>query len=164
MQLFILDSDPVAAVRSLADVHLVKMCLETAQILSSVMVRRGLTPAAGMPKPYNLRHPVIVAADTPEKVAWVTAYNAALHAEYRYRFGRTHRYAPLAELYSAMLDPDGIPGECRGLARVFRDFTVEERDLVAAHRCYYRFKKGRIARWRYTKRPEPEWLTVPDGE
>ena len=56
MQLFILDRDPEKAAQMLCDSHLRKMCLETAQILSSVLYLQGKSLADGMPNPY---HPIL---------------------------------------------------------------------------------------------------------
>ena len=82
MQLFVLDYDPGRAAVMLCDVHLRKMCLETAQILSSVLFRQGRGLLPEMPKAYNPAHPVIRAVDTPQKINWVLLYNYALHGEY----------------------------------------------------------------------------------
>ena len=52
MQLFILDYDPGLVPGMLCDMHLRKMCLETAQILSSVLLLQGKARRKEMPKPY----------------------------------------------------------------------------------------------------------------
>ena len=59
MQLFILDYAPRRAAGMLCDVHLRKMCLETAQILSSVLFLQGRELCPEMPRVYNPAHPVI---------------------------------------------------------------------------------------------------------
>ena len=62
MNIFVLDEYPSVAAQMLCDCHLRKMCVETAQILSGVMLRRGMELLDGMPRPQNVKHPVIVAA------------------------------------------------------------------------------------------------------
>ena len=99
MQLFVLSKEPAIAPRYLADVHVRKMCLETAQILSTVMASKGIPLRAGMPKPYNKNHPVIKAIDTKEKLNWVLLYNVHLQAEYIFRFGKSHKYMCLTDNY-----------------------------------------------------------------
>lgn len=42
MNIFVLDKNPSMAAQMLCDCHVRKMCVETAQILSGVMLRRGL--------------------------------------------------------------------------------------------------------------------------
>ena len=50
MQLFILDYDPELVPGMLCDAHLRKMCLETAQILSSVLLAKGKQRQKDMPR------------------------------------------------------------------------------------------------------------------
>ena len=42
MQLFILDYNPKKAAQMLADTHVRKMCLETAQILSAILIKNAI--------------------------------------------------------------------------------------------------------------------------
>lgn len=162
MQIFIIDYSPERAAGMLCDLHLRKMCLETAQILSSVMFRQGKTLLPEMPRPYNLRHPVIMAVDTPLKINWTVCHNSALHQEYFKRFGKHHAYFPLAAAYCNILFTAGIKKrpELLGFARAFKGIDIDEPDIVNAYRIYYRYKKSIIKNWRYTNSKEPEWLTV----
>lgn len=154
MQLFILDRCPVHSAMYLADVHVIKMCLETAQILSSVMAIKGLPQIEGAPKAYNTRHPVIRAINTQEKINWVLHHNLALHIEFIYRFHKQHKYYKLARNYMNTLSTmEQVTKQVspEGLART-------KEDIVEAHRDYYKFKKSVIKRWKYTNREEPDWL------
>ena len=160
MQLFILDYDPEISARMLCDVHLRKMCLETAQILSSVLFLQGRAPEEGMPRYYNLKHPVIQAVDTPPKINYTVLYNGSLHREYFQRFQKSHAYSCLAGRYHALLYQEGVvlTPDSLDFARAFKGIGITERDLVSAYRQYYRFKKSRIRHWRYTNREEPLFL------
>lgn len=161
MQLFVLDRCPVHSAMYLADVHVIKMCLETAQILSSVMTIKGLPLFEGAPKAYNTRHPVIRAIDTQDKIDWVLRHNLALQVEFIYRFHKQHKYYKLALDYIKKLSSLNLMFNIQlpeGLARDFKDFTTDKTDIVEAHRDYYKFKKSIIKRWKYTNREEPEWL------
>lgn len=159
MQIFVLDRDPAEAARALADTHVVKMCLETAQILSTILSIKGSDPDKSLPKAYNTNHPVIIAVDTPAKLNWLLEYNYALHTEFYHRFGKCHKYAKLYPKYEALLHTYGVEPDCEGMARVFTNFTTQAQDLVEANRDYYRYKKTVIKRWTYTKSQEPEWLS-----
>lgn len=158
MQLFILDKDPGVAVQYLADCHVVKMCLETAQILSALLMIEGHSLLPGLPKPQNLTHPVIRAIDTNNKKLFVALYNYKLQLEYTHRFNKTHAYRYLVPYYREILCKDNTSYDCSGLAAVFKDFTTDKEDLIQAHRDYYRHKKQLINKWKYTKRKEPAWL------
>ena len=157
MQLFILDKNPLSAVQMLADVHVRKMCLETAQILSAVAVRFGRELSCGMPKPYNVNHPVIKAIDSQFKINYTVFYNHYLQDEYLYRFKKQHKYYELAQLYSEILFIRNCV-EDWSFCRNFKDFVTETPDIVMAYREYYLFKKSIILNWHYTKRKEPDFL------
>ena len=161
MQLFILDRNCVSAVRFLADTHVIKMCLENAQILSGVIQCRNIILPPGFPLPHALNHPVIRAIRTPAQTNWVLGCNAALQDEFRYRFNKDHAYRALVLNYRQILFQPDCPEDCNGLARTFRDFHSCNSDIVEAHREYYCAKLDRFKRppsW--SKRPIPEWLTT----
>ena len=165
MQLFVIDCDPAAAARMLCDVHLRKMCLENAQILSALLLRRSRELLPGMPRPHILNHPVITALDSSFKINWALRHNAALHREYFRRFGKKHAFYHWHCHYHRML------GEfCRektapdwSFARNFKDFQTPHTGIVAAYRDYYRHKKATLKNWHYTRRAEPGWLTASSG-
>ena len=124
MQLFILDRNPAAAVRMLADVHVRKMCLETAQILSSVIVNYGGFITDGMPKTYNRNHPVIKALDSPFKINYTVSYNLALHEEFFFRFEKKHKYYALTDIYREILFDNENNIEDFSFCRNFKDCEI----------------------------------------
>lgn len=159
MQLFVLDRDHRVAVRFLADIHLVKMCLETAQILSGVITCRNMSLPPDFPRIYAINHPVLKAIQAPEQINWTVDYNIALQREFHYRFGRKHAYSALSKRYYRILHDASANADCQGLGRVFRDFQTTESDLILAHRAYYRFRMDHLKRppaW--SRRPLPDWL------
>ena len=160
MQLFILDRDPEKVPAMLCDAHVRKMCLETAQILSSVirLQKKKLPPE--LPKPYNVNHPVIRALDTAQKINWAVQFNTALQHEYCRRFGKKHAYFERAEIYRRILFRPGTAVLPSGwtFARAFKDVKITEPDIVTAYRQYYRHKKKILRRWHYTGTKEPDWL------
>lgn len=158
MQLYILDRDPRRAVTYLADVHIIKMCLETAQIIAGVIHNLHLPQVPGMLKMYNPAHPVIKAVDTPEKLNWVLIYNWNLQCEYLFRFGKRHACFDLSiRCFDGVWQPQ-FGMSCENLARSFKNFSSDKCDIVLAFREYYKFKKSRIKRWKYSRRSEPGWL------
>ena len=70
MQLFVIDRNPHEAAHSLADCHIRKQILETAQILTAYWVNSGYERLEWMPKPQNYNHPVVRVLDT-ENIGWV---------------------------------------------------------------------------------------------
>jgi hypothetical protein len=164
MQLFILDYEPCVSAQMMSDCHIIKMCLETAQILSSVRFNKGFEHNEIIPKPYNTKHPVITAIDNQEKINWLLDYNRAIHSEYVYRFNKHHAYFKLIEFYEHLRDNSikYYDKSKLNFARDFKDFTTTKTDLIESFREYYKMKKSIIKRWKYTKRSEPEWMKRED--
>lgn len=169
MNIFVLARYPAAAVSLLADVHVHKMCLETAQILSSVIVRDLGKEVlfyildAGGPKAYNIMHQAIQAVQLNNGTAgWLLDYNRALHCEYEYRFGKQHAYSNLVQLYAAIFRDAHVvhynAETYKLFCRCFGDFKPSHGNLVLAYRDYYKHKKQTICNWKYTNKSEPSWL------
>jgi len=165
MQLFVLDYDPRAAAEMLCDVHLRKMCLENAQILSGVLSGQQIALHPAMPRCFNINHPVIRAVNSVCKINWVVRYNIALHAEYYFRFGKKHLYAELTGEYEKMLFVAGTACSAADytFCRNFKTVHISTSDIVQAYRSYYCWKKTQLALWHYTRRHEPEWLLDRSG-
>ena len=148
MQLFILDHDPGRVPAMLCDAHVRKMCLETAQILSSVIRRQGKKLPLEVPKPYNPNHPVITALDTAQKINWTVRFNTALQREYCRRFGKKHAYSGLTGIYQAVLFRPGTPIDPAGwtFARDFKDVKPEFRRANGRYRFRSHLKRcaGRV--------------------
>lgn len=171
MNIFVLDRNPANAVSYLADCHVRKMCLEHAQILSTLVFMHNPRELPTIqfelqgPGPYNTKHTVITAIDNEAKLKYVLRYNIELHKEYRFRFDKFHTYFKLHHYYlQALLRPATPPSlyysgcDPEGLHRCFGSFVSPEQDLVYAYRDYYRYKKSAIRNWKYTNRQEPAWL------
>ena len=96
MNIFYTDHDPVAAARSLPDKHIVKMPLETVQMLVSVCMRYGaphrvLTKAGTVHRGGYKNHPCTVwAGDSRANTGWLLKHGFALCEEYTRRYGKVH--------------------------------------------------------------------------
>lgn len=160
MNVFACDSDPVLAARFLADRHVVKMTIETAQILSTVAATLGLPHTY---KPTHRHHPVVVAAtENPAYLAWVVVHGKALAGEYRHRYGKTGKVHASEE---------HILGAAEILSHIWTSVNLDlvgaplcmpdehrSDDVVASYRSYLKVKYsnwGTMARW--TDRPVPSW-------
>lgn len=158
MNIFVLDESPSIAARMLCDCHLRKMCVETAQILSGVMLRRGMTLLDGMPKPQNINHPVIVAAEDITNTEWVAEYNWALQSEYYYAFGKEHKYSTLVNAYYERFGNPFAKETPENLAICCGDLDISGLDIVLAYRKYYiEVKKPQLQSkglWHFTNRKD----------
>lgn len=145
MNIFRCDTSPTLSARQLADRHVIKMALETTQILSTI--------TGGPYKPTHAAHPCTLwAGASRANAAWLLAHGQALCAEYTRRFGRVHRCAAVLDAIdlSAVPDRDATPAVFCGPDDVTGD-TVEERYRVLLARKYAAW--GDLARWTNAVRP-----------
>jgi len=98
MNLFLIALSAPEAVQDLCDKHVVKMILETAQILYSVWhVRHGLPDdptLSDLPayKKTHSNHPVSIwARDSVYHYTWTCMYGKLLCKEYTHRYGKIHK-------------------------------------------------------------------------
>ncbi len=159
MQLFILDKNPTKSAEFLADTHIRKMCLETAQILSAIVIKKNLQLPPEFPKPHNLNHPIIASIDSQSQINYLLQYNSALQDEFLYRFEKKHAYFNLSFGYVKILfQVTENTDFFNKFDKVFKNFQTDEQKIVKAYRLYYFFKKSIIKNWHYTKRNEPFFL------
>ena len=163
MNLFASDADPTAAARVLADRHVVKMAVETAQVLWTALhlAAPGRVPDGGY-RPTHRGHPCVRwAAASRGNFDWATHHGLALCDEYWHRYGRIHGSwaAILAVSTLADLVPDG---SMTPFALAMDDDLRDESDPHGSYRrCLLRKYGtwGSMARW--TRRDPPLWaLTV----
>lgn len=158
MNVFACDEGPVTAASYLADRHVVKMTLETAQILSTVCHHKSIG-FEGQYKPTHQRHPVVlVATADPAYLNWLINHGYGLANEYSRRFGRLHKSAAIiAGANVALADYFGPAG----LSAAPYCGPAEHRtdSIVESYRRYLRAKYqqwGSDARW--TNSNPPTWM------
>jgi len=89
MNIFILDGDPVKAAAMLCDKHVVKMTLETAQMLCSAFPK-GEAPY----KRAHYNHPCTIWTRTSQQnYKWLIKHGLAIADEYTARYNKTHKSA-----------------------------------------------------------------------
>ncbi|MBN2080871.1 hypothetical protein JW859_01565 [bacterium] len=106
MNIFVLHTDPVRAARYHCDRHVVKMTLETAQLLSTALAVENPAQAAQLQatgliyKPTHQNHPCSRwAAESLANFRWLARLGLALADEYSYRYsGRVHKSSAVIEL------------------------------------------------------------------
>lgn len=147
MNIFVLDLDPYKAAQYHCDKHVVKMVLETAQILSTI-TGHGYRPT-------HLNHPCTVwARESTANFQWLYDLGLALGKEFYHRYRKRHKSSfVIAEQWPP---PKSVPsGPLTPFALAMPDEFKTE-DPVESYRAYYRVGKEHIL-W-YTRRELPEWL------
>jgi hypothetical protein len=157
LNIFYVDTDPVIAAQSLGDKHVIKMVLETAQLLSTAHhVLDGEDASKDIYKATHVNHPSAVwARATNNNYNWLFCHFIALLSEYTHRYGKIHKSSRLIDVL--LSPPRNIPVD-----RFFAppqcmpdEFKVEHYP-VKGYRNYYRIGKKDLHKW--TKREAPQWL------
>jgi len=156
MNIFYLDRNTEIAAKYHCDKHVVKMILETAQILTSVQHRYGNTNTTY--RPTHVKHPSTVwAGDNDHHYIWLWKLGMELCKEYTKRYGKTHKTQSIleGELRHAPKEMPRLgwwnPPQCMP-----DEYKVE--DTVEAYRNYYRGAKAYMAKWKNTQ--QPEWMVA----
>jgi len=153
MNLFVLDNNIERCARYHCDQHVVKMILESAQILCSALAIKGYTTPY---KPTHQRHPCVLwTAESFDNFIWLRSLAVALNKEYRYRYQRSvdHRSIAIINALSGIIyQRYGRTPFVQAMPEQYRDAD----DPVAAYRVYYRGEKLRFACW--TGRQPPRWI------
>lgn len=153
MNIFILDDDIKKCSEYHCDQHVIKMILESVQILCTALYKRGYSAPY---KPTHQKHPCVLWAENSyDNFLWLKNLAKALNAEYKYRFDKTvdhksidvlkkisdvhYQKHGLTEFVQAMPDQYKVPG-----------------NPVLAYRKFYVGEKLGFARW--TKRDIPLWV------
>jgi len=165
MNVFFLDRDPQIAAQFHNDKHVVKMILESAQLLSTAhRVLDGdskgvLSDARNdvLYKATHRNHPSAVWVRRElDHYRWVHDLLYFLIGEFRYRYGKPHA---TERLQPFLLDaPHNIPMDgpfiMEDPPQCMPDDSKHE-DCVTAYRTYYARHKYHIAGWK--RRGTPEW-------
>lgn len=153
MNIFFLSNDPILAAMAQCDQHVVKMVLESAQLMSTTYREFGHDA------PYHSthrNHPCAVwLRESRDHYTWFANHAMALAREYTVRYGKHHKSE---EVIRALYSP---PDEMKDTGWRDPPQCVPEQhkrdDTVAAYRAYYQDDKARFARWATGSRTPPEW-------
>jgi hypothetical protein len=155
MNIFYLHSDVTVAAKMHCDKHVVKMILETAQMLTSVQHRYGNTNMTY--KPTHVNHPSTRwAGDNKTHYQWLWRLGMELCAEYTRRYGKVHKTQAFLE-GELKQPPEGMPTiKWSQPPQCMPDEYKVEGDSITAYRNYYVGAKSYMARWKNSQRPE--WM------
>jgi len=154
MNIFVTDNCPKKCAEFLDDSRLRKMCLETAQLLSSALRLCGHS-GEGLYKITHANHPSNKwTRATQGNYKWLLEHFRALCNEYNRRTGKIHTSSKLLPIFEANIEliPVGekmpFSNNARNLTKGV-DFTHES-DVTLAYQLYL------SERWESDKR-EPKW-------
>ena len=158
MNIFYFDECPVVSAEAQPDKMLVKMPLETAQMLCTahrVLDGDDYADANGLYKTAYKNHPCTIwARESWDNYRWLYKHFIALGDEYKHRYGREH--ASITKLKDALyFHPDNI--EDKGLTSLAQAMPDEYKDddPIVAYRDYVIHEKH-YAQWN-KNRERPTW-------
>mgnify|MGYP003112577410 FL=1 len=164
MNIFVLDKDAKIAAEMMCDKHIVKMIIETNQILSCVIDKCGTEgrsielELAQYPKAHA-KHPCTLwAMESFYNAKWLVTHLKYIEKEYAKRYPRkTHKLDGNHAIYDRELDDCAFAEELvmTPFAQAMPDPYKVEDDAVAAYRKYYLMDKGNFAVW---KLETPQWF------
>ena len=147
MNVFAVSNDPVACARALDDRRLIKMVLETAQIICTATSERRL----GVAVPYKSTHkfhPCVIWAQTDSALLWMCTYFEELCKEYTLRFEKTHKCAflmssPVTNIRARLSHAKQTPETFANCASK-RELGIDYKGLSDTHKAYQLYL---VARW-----------------
>lgn len=155
MNIFVLDRCPITAAQLQCDKHVIKMILESAQIMSTIAHKNGVTAKY---KPTHSNHPCTIWAGKHKgNYEWLCLHALALCEEYTYRYGKVHKSQEVID--SLLSLSDKLPQGSSEFVQCMPD-DCKSSDVVAAYRKYYCTKDFAV----WSKRNKPSWyLSVTVG-
>mgnify|MGYP003122774863 CR=1 FL=1 len=150
MNIFVVDNDPKIAATMLCDKHVVKMIVETAQMLCTAASKLGHDV------PYRVTHKnhpcTIWAGESLSNWLWLVDHGISMCEEYTKRYGRIHKTQSVIEWCR---DSNISPIVDIGLTpfRLAMPDQYKCSDPVKSYRDYYHGEKSHFAKWSKTKAP-----------
>ena len=152
MNIFVLDKKIEKCAEYHCDKHVIKMILESAQMMSAVVRLNGYDEGY---KLTHKNHPCTIwARKSLSNYMWLFKLVERLNAEYRYRYdkGVNHKsYDMVKTLPIPDLPVIGLTPFAQAMPDQYRN-----KNAVKAYRDYYINEKSSFLTW--TKRKTPEWI------
>lgn len=153
MNIFILDIDIPRAVEYHVDKHVVKMILESAQMLSTAVRVSGIDCGY---KPTHINHPCNKwVRESLSNWRWLRSLVTHLHEEWKYRYNHTKNHKSF-DVVASLPEPDIDDTGITEFAVCMPDQCKVPGNPVESYRNYYRSEKVGLHSWK--RRPIPYWI------
>ena len=158
MNIFILDNDIKTCAQYHCDQHVVKMILESIQILCTVLNKKGFSTPY---KSTHANHPSVLWAEASfDNFLWLSELTLELNREYKYRYDKQADHKSITVL-TKISQYSFLSVGLTTFPQAMPDSYKVANDPVLAYRNFYRGDKAKFAKW--TKRAPPEWFIAPQG-
>ena len=166
MNIFALSDSPVQSAVLQHDKHVVKMTLESAQLISTCIrihadfwfERLSDDDQRRLYRITHRNHPCCKwARETHGNFAWLCVHGKALAREYTYRYGRTHKSEAIIDIgldFSKTLEPQQLTPFAMAMPDQYKTD-----DPVLSYRLYYIAEKIQDnSTWTNRRADLPDWL------
>jgi len=181
MNIFVLDKNPFEAAKQHCDRHVVKMILESGQMLSTAHrvldgkeeIRKSISGKTNQKywalpderevalyRAVHVKHPCTIwTMESKENYSWHYRLFCALLDEYTYRYARTHSTASIRDIL--LHTPKNIPSGRMTKFKLAMGANPEcmSDDPVESYRRFYETKQKRF-KMTWKKRETPKWFSV----
>ena len=151
--------DWVKSAQSQDNLRVVKMILESCQIMSTVINEQGLKAPY---RSFNPKHPSCLwAAESASNYMNLALHCQAMIDEYEHRFSKTHKCQAVLKTLVDMFDPDLFPTTESTPLRLAMPDEFRSDNPVVSYRKFYaskprlRYPVDKIPSWVYDYRNEP---------
>ena len=157
MNIFYLHKSPTISAQYMCDKHVVKMILESAQLLCTA--HHTCPTNAERPEKFykktHTNHPCAIwTRNCIGNYKWLCDHAQSLLDEYTYRYGKTHASTSVISWCVSNI-PDIPDGELTDIAQCMPD-EYKSNDPVIAYRNYYNKAKSHLHNWK--RRQIPHWV------
>lgn len=153
MNIFVLDKTPKLAAIYHTDKHVIKMILESAQMMSTAVRKSGID------KGYKIayeNHPCTIwVRESLDNWMWLGSLSYYLNIEYKFRFNKiiNHKsYDVIESLPHPNIKSIGLTPFAQAMPDIYKN-----KDSVEAYRKYYIKEKSHLFVW--TNRQVPYWIS-----
>lgn len=156
MNIFLLSTDPREAAEAHCDKHVVKMILETAQLLYCAhwVVDPESVPIGGYRKTHPNHPCAIWTRESRENYRWLCELGIYLCKEYTFRYGKIHKTQEHITWLAEHMPP--LPMVPQTPFRMAMPDEFKDADPIVAYQQYYLGAKQRMLV--YSKRPPPPFV------
>ena len=153
MNIFVLDYDPVKAAKMQCDKHVVKMSLETAQLLCSAFPK-GKAPY----KQTHVNHPCSIwCRNSKANYLWLITHGIALCDEYQFRYNKVHKSKKVILWCKKNIRTLKFQKKKKTHFALCFSERFKIGNAVQSYRKYYKTEKHTISAWKKL-RERPKWF------
>ena len=153
MNIFVLDTHIKKCAQYHCDKHVVKMILESVQMLCTALNKKGFTTPY---KSTHVKHPCVLWVESShDNFLWLKNLTLALNDEYQFRFEKNSNHKSvfvLDEISNYSYESLGLTEFPQAMPEKYKIMG----NAVKAYRQFYLGEKMGFARW--TKRNIPDWV------